>query len=214
MSPTAVGAATQFGRVRPTPLPARQPRSRSRRSRSRRSRPNRGVPDQPQNRCASPQADRDGDDWKRRKLDRDRAERQERLRGDQHQRGLAVHDQHHNRQAEPKEARDHRRNRAQHRDRPNGKNAYVIGATSRGVSQYRINPRTGKLSFKPVSTAATVLHPETIAIAPNDESAYVTSENDGKVSQYNINPTTGNITPMTPATVVTASGSLGLAVTP
>jgi 6-phosphogluconolactonase len=97
---------------------------------------------------------------------------------------------------------------------PSGKNAYVIGATSSRVSQYRINPRTGTLSSKPVSTAGTVLHPEAIAIAPNGESAYVTSENDGKVAQYTINPTTGTITPMSPATVLTASGSLGLAVTP
>jgi hypothetical protein len=34
------------------------------------------------------------------------------------------------------------------------------------------------------------------------------------VAQYTINPTTGNITVMTPATVPSASGSLGLAVTP
>ena len=59
-----------------------------------------------------------------------------------------------------------------------------------------------------------MLHPEAIAIAPNGKSAYVTSENDGKLAQYTINPTTGKITPMSPATVVTASGSLGLAVTP
>jgi 6-phosphogluconolactonase (cycloisomerase 2 family) len=65
-----------------------------------------------------------------------------------------------------------------------------------------------------MSTAATVLHPEAIAIAPNGESAYVTSENDGKVAQYTINPTTGKITPMSPATVATATGSLGLAITP
>ena len=63
-----------------------------------------GVPDQPHHRCAELQADRDRDDWKRRELDRDRAQRQERLRGDQHQRGLAIHDQPDNRQTVPKEA--------------------------------------------------------------------------------------------------------------
>jgi 6-phosphogluconolactonase (cycloisomerase 2 family) len=84
----------------------------------------------------------------------------------------------------------------------------------RGVSQYRINSRTGTLSSEPVSTAATVLHPEALAIAPNGKSAYVTSENNGKVAQYTINPTTGKIMPMSPATVPTASGSLGLAITP
>ena len=96
----------------------------------------------------------------------------------------------------------------------NGKYAYVIGDTSRGVCQYRINPRTGTLNSKPVSTAPTVLHPEAIAISADGKNAYVTSENDGKVAQYKIDPTTGKITPMSPATVATASGSLGLAVTP
>jgi 6-phosphogluconolactonase (cycloisomerase 2 family) len=99
---------------------------------------------------------------------------------------------------------------------PNGKNAYVIGNTSSGVSQYRINPRTGTLSSKTVSTAPTVQHPEAIAIAiaPNGRSAYVTSENDGSAAQYTINPTRGKITPISPPTARTASGSLGLAVTP
>jgi 6-phosphogluconolactonase (cycloisomerase 2 family) len=97
---------------------------------------------------------------------------------------------------------------------PSGKNAYVIGDTSRGVSQYRINALTGTLGAKPVSTAPTVLHPEAIAISTDGKNAYVTSENDGQVAQYAINPTTGKITAMTPATVKTPSGSLGLAVTP
>ena len=97
---------------------------------------------------------------------------------------------------------------------PNGKNAYVIDATSRWLSQYRINPHTGTLSSKPTSTAGTVLHPEAIALSADGKNAYVTSENDPEMAQYTINPTTGKITAMTPATVTTASGSLGLAVTP
>jgi 6-phosphogluconolactonase (cycloisomerase 2 family) len=97
---------------------------------------------------------------------------------------------------------------------PNGKNAYVIGATRRGVSQYRINPRTGTLSPKPMSTADTVLHPEALALSADGKNAYATSENDPEIAQYTINPTTGKITAMTPATVKTASGALGLAVTP
>jgi 6-phosphogluconolactonase (cycloisomerase 2 family) len=96
----------------------------------------------------------------------------------------------------------------------NGKNAYVIGDTTRGVCQYRVNPRTGTLNSKSVSTAPTVLHPEAIAISADGKNAYVTSENDGEVAQYKIDPTTGKITAMSPATVATASGSLGLAVTP
>ena len=97
---------------------------------------------------------------------------------------------------------------------PNGKNAYVIDAASRWVTQYRIDPRTGTLSSKPVSSAPTVLHPEAIALSADGKNAYVTSENDPEMAQYTINPTTGKITAMTPATVKTASGSLGLAVTP
>ena len=53
-----------------------------------------------------------------------------------------------------------------------------------------------------------------IKIAPDGNSVYVTSENDGRLSQYTIHPPTGKITPMSPATVPTASGSLGLAITP
>jgi 6-phosphogluconolactonase (cycloisomerase 2 family) len=99
---------------------------------------------------------------------------------------------------------------------PDGKNAYVVTVANNTVSQYRINPKTGALSSKPVSTARTVLHPESIKIAPDGQTAYVTSENGGDLSQYTINPTTGKITPMSPATVPTASGALGesLVITP
>jgi uncharacterized repeat protein (TIGR01451 family) len=97
---------------------------------------------------------------------------------------------------------------------PDGKNAYVLTVVDDKVSQYRINPATGALSPKPFSTAATVRHPETMVIAPGGKNAYVTSENDGALSQFAINPATGKITPLSPPVVPTASGSLGLAVTP
>jgi 6-phosphogluconolactonase (cycloisomerase 2 family) len=97
---------------------------------------------------------------------------------------------------------------------PNGRDAYVVTVANNTVSQYRINPTTGTLSSNPVSTAHAVLHPEALKIAQDGETAYVTSENDGKISQYDITATTGKITPMSPATVATASGSLGLAITP
>ncbi len=82
------------------------------------------------------------------------------------------------------------------------------------ISQYRIDPATCALSPEPVSTAATVLHPETLVIAPDGKNAYVTSENKGALSQFAISPVTGTITPLSPAAVATSSGSLGLAVTP
>jgi DNA-binding beta-propeller fold protein YncE len=73
----------------------------------------------------------------------------------------------------------------------------------------------GSLSAKPASTAATVLHPEAIALAPDGNNAYVTSENKGVLSQFAISPATGKITPLSPATVtIPPSGSLGVAVTP
>jgi 6-phosphogluconolactonase (cycloisomerase 2 family) len=97
---------------------------------------------------------------------------------------------------------------------PNGKNAYVIGAFDSNVAQYRINPSTGSLASRPVSTAPTVLDPEALAIAANGKNAYVTSGDDPTVAQYTINPATGTITPMTPATVKTASGAFGVTVAP
>lgn len=97
---------------------------------------------------------------------------------------------------------------------PDGKNAYLLTVASGTVSQYAINPATGTLSAKPVSTAA-ALRPEAIVIAPGGKDAYVTSENTDILSQYAISPATGKITPLSPATVTTAtSGSIGLAVTP
>jgi hypothetical protein len=59
-----------------------------------------------------------------------------------------------------------------------------------------------------------VLDPEALAIAADGKNAYVTSGDDPKLSQYSINTETGKITPMTPATVRTASGAFGVAVTP
>jgi hypothetical protein len=82
------------------------------------------------------------------------------------------------------------------------------------VSQIPHQPEHGELSSKPASGAHTVSHPEAIKVAPNGTTAYITSENDGEISQCIINPTSGKITPMSPATAPTASGSLGLAITP
>ena len=53
-----------------------------------------------------------------------------------------------------------------------------------------------------------------VADKSRNENAYVTSEHDGALSQFAISPATGKITPLSPPTVPTASGSLGLAITP
>jgi 6-phosphogluconolactonase len=98
---------------------------------------------------------------------------------------------------------------------PNGRNAYVVTTDNNSISQYRINPRTGELSLRPGSTARTVPTPEALKLAPDGKSAYVTGEGyPSKLSQFSINSTTGKVTPKSPATVTTASGSLGLAITP
>jgi len=97
---------------------------------------------------------------------------------------------------------------------PNGKNAYVITNDNSKISQYPINQHTGTLSRQPDSSATTVPVPEAIALAANGRSAYVTSEGANRLSQFAINPTTGKIAPMTPATLKTARGALGVAVTP
>ena len=78
-----------------------------------------------------------------------------------------------------------------------------------------INPATGALSARPVSTDRTVPVPEAIALSPDGKNAYVTSEGEGALSQFAISPVTGKITPLSPATVTApAHGSLGVAVTP
>lgn len=97
---------------------------------------------------------------------------------------------------------------------PNGRNAYVIGVADDKIAQYGINARTGALGSRPASSAATVPHPEALVLSANGRSAYVTCENDGRISQYKLSPTSGRITPLSPATVTTASGSVGLDVTP
>lgn len=71
-----------------------------------------------------------------------------------------------------------------------------------------------RICSKAQSSAATVLHPQAIAISPGGNNAYVTSENKGKLSQYTINPTTGTIAPLSPAAVSTTRGAFGVAVTP
>jgi DNA-binding beta-propeller fold protein YncE len=96
---------------------------------------------------------------------------------------------------------------------PDGKNAYVVSVLHNTVSQYRISSRTGTLSSKPASTAVTGLRPENIVMAPDGDNAYVDSEDNGAVSQYTINPRTDKIARMSPATVSTASGSIGMAIT-
>jgi uncharacterized repeat protein (TIGR01451 family) len=94
---------------------------------------------------------------------------------------------------------------------PRGNSAYVIDAGPYSppyeVSQYRINPATGKLTPLSPKTVATGSNPTAIAITPDGKNAYVadfgTNTTTGAISQYSINPTTGKLTPLSPATVAT-----------
>lgn len=62
--------------------------------------------------------------------------------------------------------------------------------------EYRINPRTGALSPKPIAKLTTGNGANWIAIAPNGTSVYVATSTG--VWQYTINPTTGELSPKSP----------------
>jgi 6-phosphogluconolactonase len=107
---------------------------------------------------------------------------------------------------------------------PRGNSAYVVDAGSYGsahgeVSQYSINPATGKLTPLSPKTVATGSDPTAIASTPDGKNAYVadfgTNTNTGTISQYSINPATGKLTPLSPRTVATPgspdSGSIKVA---
>jgi DNA-binding beta-propeller fold protein YncE len=86
---------------------------------------------------------------------------------------------------------------------PDGTSAYAVdsvSSTAGAVSQYTINPATGKLTPKSPKTVPTAGSPSgIISIAPDGKNAYVPS---GKaISQYRISPATGNLTPMPPRKV-------------
>jgi uncharacterized repeat protein (TIGR01451 family) len=106
---------------------------------------------------------------------------------------------------------------------PQGSSVYVadVGAVSahvNEVSQYTINPATGKLTPKSPKTVATASGPAAIAVTPDGKNAYVAASANaitGTISQYRINPATGKLTPLSPATVATPgspdSGSVKVA---
>jgi 6-phosphogluconolactonase len=99
---------------------------------------------------------------------------------------------------------------------PKGTSAYAVdagavGAPANEISQYTINPTTGKLTPKSPATVSTG-NGAAITITPNGKSAYVADTNG--VAQYNVNPTSGDLTPKTPATVHAGRGPTAVAVTP
>jgi Lactonase, 7-bladed beta-propeller len=99
---------------------------------------------------------------------------------------------------------------------PQGTSAYAVdnlSPTGGAVSQYTLNPATGKLTPKSPGTVATAGAPSgLIAISPDGKNAYVPS---GKaISQYRISPATGKLTSMPPRKVAGAGFPIGIKVTP
>jgi len=99
---------------------------------------------------------------------------------------------------------------------PQGTSAYAVdnlSNTAGAVSQYTLNPATGKLTPKSPRMVATAGVPSgIIAISPDGRNAYVPA---GKsISQYRISPVTGKLTPMPPRTVAGAGSPIGIKVAP
>ena len=99
---------------------------------------------------------------------------------------------------------------------PQGTSAYAVNSLSRtagAVSQYTLNPATGKLSPKSPRTVPTAGQPSgNIAVSPDGKNAYVPS---GKaISQYRISPATGKLTPMPPRKVPGTRHPIGIKVAP
>lgn len=99
---------------------------------------------------------------------------------------------------------------------PQGTSAYAVdnlSDTAGAVSQYTLNPATGRLTPKsPRMVATTGVPSGIIAISPDGKNAYVPS---GKaISQYRVSPATGKLTPMPPRTVPGAGSPIGIKVAP
>jgi hypothetical protein len=99
---------------------------------------------------------------------------------------------------------------------PRGTSAYAVdnlSNTAGAVSQYTLNPATGKLTPKSPAMVATAGVPSgIIAISPDGKNAYVPS---GKaISWYRISPATGKLTLMPPRTVAGAGEPIGIKVAP
>jgi 6-phosphogluconolactonase len=93
---------------------------------------------------------------------------------------------------------------------PQGTSVYAVDAPGNGageVSQYTLNPATGKLTPKSPRTVPAAMGPSgIIAVAPDGKNAYVPDDTAKAISQYSISPATGKLTPMTPTTVADPVG--------
>ena len=99
---------------------------------------------------------------------------------------------------------------------PQGSSAYAVdnlSATAGAVSQYTLDPATGKLSPMSPGDGGYRGRPErAIAIRPDGKNAYVPS---GKaISRCRNSPVTGKLTPMPPRKVAGAGLPIGITVAP
>jgi DNA-binding beta-propeller fold protein YncE len=99
---------------------------------------------------------------------------------------------------------------------PRGTSTYAVDSlsdTAGAVSQYSIDPATGRLTPKSPAMVATAGVPSgLIAVSPDGKNAYVPS---GKaISQFRIDPATGVLTAMAPRRVAGAGFPIGIKVAP
>lgn len=102
---------------------------------------------------------------------------------------------------------------------PPGNNAYALDEGSDSspvneISQYTINPATGKLTPKSPRTVATAAGPIAMAFTPDGQNAYVADYNGNAISQFSISPATGKLIPKSPATVAAPGGPNSIKVAP
>jgi 6-phosphogluconolactonase (cycloisomerase 2 family) len=101
---------------------------------------------------------------------------------------------------------------------PQGTSIYAVDSPSGvvgEVSQYTINPATGKLTPKSPKTVPAAKGPSgIIAVTPDGKNAYVPDDTAKAISQYRISPATGKLTPMSPRTVADPGGPTGIKVAP
>jgi DNA-binding beta-propeller fold protein YncE len=99
---------------------------------------------------------------------------------------------------------------------PDSQNAYVTNlgtGRSRTVTQYTIDPVSGRLSPKTPATVKSGAGPTGVAVTPDGKSAYVTNQLGDTVSQYSVGQG-GRLSPKSPAAVAAGIDPIGVALSP
>jgi DNA-binding beta-propeller fold protein YncE len=99
---------------------------------------------------------------------------------------------------------------------PNGRDAYMVDIGVGLISQFTIDPLSGRLFPKSpptVPAGANDTFPFELGLSPNGRNAYVPTFNSG-VLQYSVDPASGVLSAKTPASVPAGETPVGVAVTP